>query len=179
MTRSAYPRNLEKSEEGREINASNPNLKCHRCNGRYKANDLFKSKECYVCRKKGHIANVCRSKSFRNNWETNLVKEKEKEDLHEDSIDKIFNVYKLLSGGKQEPYRINVVINSKEIIMEIDTGSSITIINYGTYLKLCTRTKEKVIIQQLSNNSRLNPTSTAEHFCIMLFSLLSHCATIK
>ena len=71
---------------------------------------------------------VCRSKRFRNNWQTNLVDEEEKEDLDEDSADKIFNVYKLSLRGKQEPYRTNAVINSMEVTMEIDTGASITFI---------------------------------------------------
>ena len=72
-------------------------------------------------------------KSFRNNQETNLVEEEEKEDLDKD---KIFNVYKLLSGDKQELFRINVVINSMEVTMKIDTRASISIMNYNTYLKL-------------------------------------------
>ena len=76
--------------------------------------------------------------------------------------------------------------------MEIDTRASASTINYDTYLKLCTRTKEKVImmiivirikkfraIQQLLNNIRLIPPSTADHFCVMNFFLLSFCVTIK
>ena len=93
MMRSAYSSNPEMFEEVRKMNASNQNLNCYRCNGRHKANDCqFKSKECYVCKKKGHIAKVCRSKSFRSNGEANLVEEEEKEDLDADSTDKIFNV---------------------------------------------------------------------------------------
>ena len=93
MLRSAYSSNPEMFEEVRKMNASNQNLKCYRCNGRHKANDCqFKSKECYVCKKKGHIAKVCRSKSFRSHREANLVEEEEKEDLDADSTDKIFNV---------------------------------------------------------------------------------------
>ena len=67
MMRSAYSVNPWTFEKVRKVNASNSNLKCYRCNGRHKANDYpFKSKECYVCRKKGYIVKVCRSKSFRN-----------------------------------------------------------------------------------------------------------------
>ena len=32
-----------------------------------------------------------------------------------------------------------------KIIMEIDTGASVSIINYDTYLELWARTKEKVM----------------------------------
>ena len=87
-----------------------------------KVNDCpFKSKECYVCKKKVHIVKVCRSKSFRNNKETNLVEEEEKEDSDAHFNNMIFNIYKLSLGGKQKPYRINLVINSTEVTMEIDT----------------------------------------------------------
>ena len=48
-------------------------------------------------------------------------------------------------GGKQESYRINVVINSMEVIMEIDTGASISIINYNTYLKLSRKSKISLV----------------------------------
>ena len=82
MMRWAYSINPKKVEEVHKITASNPNLKCYSCNGRQKGNDCpFKSKECCICRKEGHIAKVCRSKCFRNNRETNLDKEKEKEHL--------------------------------------------------------------------------------------------------
>ena len=119
MMRSAYPSNPEEFKEVRKINVSIPNLKCYRCNGRHKVNDCpFKSKECYFCKKKGQIAEVCRSKSFRNNRETNLVEEEEKEDSDTDSTDKIFNVSKLLPRDKQEQFRINLVINSMEVTMQ-------------------------------------------------------------
>ena len=72
-----------------------------------------------VCKKKGHIAKVCRSKSFRNNRETNLVED----------------FYKLLSGDKQELYKINGVISSMEATMKIDTGASVSITNYNNHLK--------------------------------------------
>lgn len=71
-------------------------------------------------------------KIFRNNQETNLVKKEEKRDLDKYCADKIFNVYKLSSGDKQESCRINVIINSMQMIMEINTGASVRMINYHT-----------------------------------------------
>ena len=92
--RSAYSRKVEKVHK---VNTSNPNLKCCWCNRRHKGNDCpFKSKECYICRKEGHITKVCRS--IRNNRGINLVEEEEKENLDEDSTDEIFNGYKLSPG---------------------------------------------------------------------------------
>ena len=67
--------------------------------------------------------------------------QKLKEDSDEDSTNEIFNVYKLLSGGKHESYKTNVVINSMEVTMEIDTKVSISILNYDTYLKLLQRSR--------------------------------------
>ena len=84
MMRWAYWSNPKKVEEVQKI-ALKQNLKCYCCNRRRKGYDYpFKSKECYICRKKGYIAKVCRSKSVRNNRETNLEEEIEKQDLDED-----------------------------------------------------------------------------------------------
>ena len=67
--------------------------------------------------------------------------QKLKEDSDEDSTNEIFNGYKLLSGGKHESYKTNVVINSMEVTMEINTKVSISILNYDTYLKLLQRSR--------------------------------------
>ena len=77
------------------------------------------------------------------------VEEEEKEDLDAESNDETFNIYKLSSGDKQEPYRINVVINSMEITMEIDTGASISVINYNTYLKLLRKSRISLLHRML------------------------------
>ena len=54
MMRWAYSSNPEK--EIYKITTSNPNLRSYWCTGRRKWYDYpFKSKECYICCKKGHI----------------------------------------------------------------------------------------------------------------------------
>ena len=145
MMKSTYSNNSERLEDICKVNYSQ-NLKCFRYHGKHKANDCpFKSKECYVCRKKGHIGKVCRSKSFKNKRETNLVEKEEKTSSDEDSADEIFNIYKLATEEKQEPYKLNVRINSNDVIMEIDTGASISIINYDTYSKLVKKSKSSLM----------------------------------
>ena len=145
MMKSTYSNNSERLEDICKVNYSQ-NLKCFRCHGKHKANDCpFKSKECYVCRKKGHIGKACRSKSFKNKRETNLVENEEKTSSDEDSADEIFNIYKLATEEKQEPYKVNVRINSNDVVMEIDTGASISIINYDTYSKLVKKSKSSLM----------------------------------
>ena len=73
MMKSTHSNNSERLEDICKVNYSQ-NLKCFRCHGKHKSNNFpLKSKECYVCRKKGHIGKACRSKSFKNKRETNLV----------------------------------------------------------------------------------------------------------
>ena len=145
MMKSTYSNNSERLEDICKVNYSQ-NLKCFRCHGKHKANDCpFKSKECYVCRKKGHIGKACRSKSFKNKRETNLVENEEKTSSDEDSADEIFNIYKLATEEKQEPYKVNVRINSNDVVMEIDTGASISIINYYTYSKSVKKSKSSLM----------------------------------
>ena len=48
-------------------------------------------------------------------------------------------------GYKQEQYRINAVINSMEITMEIDVGASVSIINYDRYLKISRKLRVSLV----------------------------------
>ena len=59
MMKSTYSNNSERLEDICKVNYL-LNLKCFCCHGKHKENDCqFKSKECYVCRKKGHIGKAC------------------------------------------------------------------------------------------------------------------------
>lgn len=98
----SIPKQPRKNWRVSNINTLNPNLKCCRWIGRHKENDHpFKSKEHYIRRKEGDIAKVCRSKSFRNNWEHNLDEKEEKGNLDEDSTDEILNFYTLWSEASK------------------------------------------------------------------------------
>ena len=74
-------------------------------------------------------------KHFKATHEINFVKDEEKKSTHKDSVDEIFNIYHL-ERKKKKLYKIDFLNNSVHIAMEIDTGASISVINYDTYLKL-------------------------------------------
>ena len=110
-----------------------------------------------MCVEKKDTGKACRSKIFTNKQETNLVENEEKTSSDEDSADEIFNIYKLATEEKQEPYKVNVRIDLNDVVMEINTGASIGIINYDTYSKLvkkskCSLMKSNVMLRTYSGS---------------------------
>ena len=100
--------------------------------------------ECRRCRKKGHIARVCRSRvqgqptrqqsnssgHQRKPRQTNLVSQ-DTEQIDSDTSDsyEMFNI----RGTQGQPYRVTVQLNNCNLEMEIDTGASLSIISDETY----------------------------------------------
>ena len=75
-------------------------------------------------------------KNFKATQENNFVKDEGKEMIDKDSANEIFNIYNVSSEEKQELYKIDFLINSVHMVMGIDKGVSIRVINYDTHLKL-------------------------------------------
>ncbi|GFO31292.1 Pol polyprotein [Plakobranchus ocellatus] len=89
--------------------------KCYRCGYTNHTADKCKYKE-YVynqCNKKGHLAKACRSK---NHQSTKLIEVEEEEE----------ESYIFYNSGRRA-FHITMKVNGKEVKMELDTGSGITI----------------------------------------------------
>ena len=110
---------------------------CYRCGGNHNAYECkFKDAKCHFCKKKGHIAKKCRNKqdsdikhfakkgSF--NKKTNYV------EAASSSEDELYSTY-AVGTDNTDPYKVNVNVNGKEIEMDIDTGSSVTVFNDTTH----------------------------------------------
>ena len=114
---------------------------CSRCGStKHTPEDCrFKSVVCHACKKRGHIARVCRAKrqdknnrpprSRRSN-STNAVDREEDEDLEEEEEEE----YALFSiRSNREPIRVEVLVNGKSLSMILDTGAAVSIISEATY----------------------------------------------
>jgi len=112
---------------------------CYRCGGPHLAStckciDL----ECRFCKKKGHLARVCRAKqqqqqrSLRKPKQTHFV-----ETTAEDSDD----AYGLYTVREQQhtPITVTLYLNSTPVIMELDTGASISVLSEATYQQLASQ----------------------------------------
>jgi predicted aspartyl protease len=108
--------------------------KCFRCGDtRHKANScLFKDKECFFCKKKGHISKVCASKKRSkplNQIETTTPDRENRDAYHHDDEveDKVFHIYRT-KIQRESPIVVDMEVNGKRIQMELDTGASLTVV---------------------------------------------------
>ena len=92
-------------------------MPCYRCGkqGHSAADCTFKDSNCLKCGKKGHITKVCHTKRTNHTQWVGT-------DVNNDDV--IFRV-----GNRLQPYQVEMQLNSKRVIMEIDTGATVSIMS--------------------------------------------------
>ncbi|XP_003740216.1 uncharacterized protein K02A2.6-like [Galendromus occidentalis] len=118
-------------------NANNSKYVCYRCGGNNHECDKcrFKNEICSKCKKKGHIAKVCRGgKPYSNRPRVNHVRAKA-------NVNLIYTTVK---------------INGVPVIMAVDTGAEVSLIDRRTYEQLGNPTLEKTTQNlTVANGSKL------------------------
>ena len=101
--------------------------KCYRCGGKHLAT-VCPCREfvCHSCKKKGHLAKMCRRKGRGSNSkpkheQTNIVEDRDDAVMHH------------VDSGSHKPYRVSVNVNGKALSMEIDTGASVSVVGKETF----------------------------------------------
>ena len=123
---------------------------CYRCGERHESKDCsFKEATCFTCRKRGHIAKVCRSIP-KSDWRITPNAQK---DIHfveeiEDGTNPEYSMFNIRDLGVA-PLNILVSIEGKDLEMEIDTGATKSIISKETFDQLW-----------VSNDPTIQSTST-------------------
>ena len=110
--------------------------KCYRCLGKHLASSCkHRTTECLFCKKIGHIAKACRSKkdqekklvgTLQRTKKTHHLEETEEESEKRDSSYHLFTL-------ESNPITVQVELNQVSTKMEVDTGSSLSLINKSTY----------------------------------------------
>ena len=104
------------------------------------ADGKFKNAQCHSCGKMGHIASVCRSKSPKPKEEhvehhstkkTHHLQGNEQSSDDDASSDSEFLLYKVGSRSS-DPITVSVLLNGKELAMEVDTGAALSVISEST-----------------------------------------------
>ena len=129
------------TEQGRE-NTDRKNieqLSCPRCGGSHSGQSCkFKSAKCYKCSKVGHIASVCRSKDERKKGRVHKVHVSESGSDECESDDEL-GIYSLYSLDQNRPnhsrYTLQMKINGKPCMMELDTAADFSIMSKSEYLE--------------------------------------------
>ena len=101
---------------------------CHRCGGKHPAARCkFKDYECHYCKKKGHLASVCRKKK-RAAARSEPKREQAHQIVDNGSDDEEYNLYRV-SSGSSKPLLVTVKLNGVDTEMEVDTGASVSIMS--------------------------------------------------
>ena len=97
---------------------------CYKCGGKYHHFRCpCKEYECHNCKKKGHLAKMCRQKGREKSEQTHVVLDQQP--VEDDNEYTMFHVH---SGS----YRADVKVNGNSLSMEIDTGASVSIVSKQT-----------------------------------------------
>ena len=138
-----------KDESGGSIYRFTPGAgrkECYRCgDGRHLADACpFKLKKCYACNRVGHTRRRCRSGMVGGSQGSGMGKDRAATgsnggaaptyvapafDFDEENEGEIMELYPLGSKSKHKPVMVEVVMNGRNMRMELDTGAAVTVMS--------------------------------------------------
>ena len=141
-----YSRTFKHSKGKVPTKRGNPT--CYRCGGPHLAPACkFINSECKFCKKKGHIARVCRKaqQESKVGKETNVVLQ----DMPEDQCANNTHSLCIVRDQASDPLHVQVALNTVQVEMLLDTGASVSLINLPTYQML----QQHKVVAPLQNSS--------------------------
>ena len=132
--------NVNKVEEEIAPPKFQPKRECYRCGGNHDPSSCkYKNEVCYKCQKKGHMAKVCKGKKKPQKQGRHGRRPDGKQRTHfvEESADQddVYAMYHL-SSDRKKSLKVDLELCRRKNTMEIDTGTSKTILNEATYGRL-------------------------------------------
>ena len=118
------------------------NKSCHRCGGNHYPNNCrYKTSKCFECQKTGHIASACRNKTDQKSTNPKYkYQNKDKQTAHQLSENphsenpECYEMYTL--RGTNDAYYAKVNIDNRDVLMEIDTGASVSVVSNKVFNKI-------------------------------------------
>ena len=105
---------------------------CIRCGGKHRATECkFHETECFLCKKKGHIARARRSKQ-KSQIRTHQFLTSTTDQAETDE----YSLYHTQGHGTTPPILVDLRLNGKDISMELDTGATLSLVSEKTYHSL-------------------------------------------
>ena len=108
---------------------------CYRCGGNHSAASCSCQEfTCHFCKKKGHLAKVCRKKLKNSQIERAYVVTEEPVKDEEPGGDRgeEYTLFQI-RAGQYKPFQASIKVNGKPVAMEIDTGASVTVVGEDTF----------------------------------------------
>lgn len=113
----------------KQVYNANPNEKgaCYRCGqGPHPPSSCkYKSYKCNKCGKVGHLAAVCRSKSTK--YVVSEVREGDEREI------RTLGIFTVSEESNDDAVRMTVEINNRPVVMEVDTGASMSVVPADLY----------------------------------------------
>ena len=122
---------------------------CYHCGNEHSPDTCaFKESYCRKCSKKGHIARVCHScqpnvnrqgaerTPTRPNKQPYGIKQVESTEAEEEQPDPVYNLFNLNNRQSTNLVKVNLTVHGQSLVMEIDTGASLSLISEKTYLSV-------------------------------------------
>ena len=120
-----------------KTSSRNQSAKCFQCDNPHNLKLCpFIGKEFFFCKNNGHTSKVCRKKAkflLPIKHSSNVVSETT---LVESSEDDLFSIYQLLTSNITPPMTVFITIAGHKLPIEIDTGASISLLNWETFQKI-------------------------------------------
>ena len=132
-----------------------PRFNCYRCGGNHKAPDCkYKDAICNSCKKKGHLARVCRSAPANTEAPRNRKQQRQQANSQSPAVPprkdtKTAKTHHLDAGSDQDEYNlftvtsstnkpltVSLTLNGANSIMEIDTGAARSVISDKMFTQL-------------------------------------------
>ena len=128
------------SQRHRDVVAKDrlPTGTCYRCGGKHSQSTCqFKSETCHFCKKRGHIAKVCKSRMAQSTVSKSPVAVDSSKPTHQvtqESCNTVSSEYTLFTLPCQQstPFQANVEVKGHHLKMEIDKGAAVSIISDTT-----------------------------------------------
>ena len=87
----------------------------------------FRSRVCFQCGMKGHLRSMCLGEPARPIKRPQAVKQVAEQQPDQDSNDD-FTLW-TITGDQKVGYHVNVLVNSKHVQMELDTGAAVSVVS--------------------------------------------------
>ena len=120
------------------------NIVCYRCGGPHLAPACkFKETQYLYCKKKGHLARVCRAKAQGAKGSPDSKRSNYLEAQEDDSAYTLFTLH----GSNSNPITLDLALNNVPVKVELDTGAAVSVISHSTYLNICSQSQAVPALQ--------------------------------
>ena len=109
---------------------------CYRCGGKHQPSKCkFKEYECHFCKKKGHLASICRKKLAQGKTKPREQTNRINDEGTTDEDDQEYALYRV-SSGSSKPILVPVTLDGVSMEMELDTGASVSLVSEEIFQQL-------------------------------------------